>query len=82
MPFQQEKLVKEDLQARVEVLTSLDKSFTDTGPVFDCVVFHDGHAWRFVDECGVHGESQFFTGSHTLNEKLVYLWSYLLNLIK
>ncbi|KAJ8310382.1 hypothetical protein KUTeg_012247 [Tegillarca granosa] len=42
----EDKLVKEDLQAQVEVLTNIDKKFNDCGPTFDCVVFHDGTTYR------------------------------------
>lgn len=41
----------------MEVLISFDKSFIDIGFVFDCVVFYDGYIWRFVEICGVYGES-------------------------
>ena len=39
-------MVKEDLQARVDSLLTLEKKYTDCGPVFDCVVFYDGSTWR------------------------------------
>ena len=45
---QEDKLEKEELQARLDVLSTLDKKFSCCGPVFDCVVFHDGTTWRSV----------------------------------
>ena len=46
--MKEEKLTKEDLQAQVDVLTNMDKKFSDSGPTYDCVVFHDGNTYRFV----------------------------------
>eukprot|EP00158_Paraphelidium_tribonemae_P009110 Partr_v1_DN28774_c0_g1_i4_m63419 putative tripeptidyl peptidase ii len=39
-------LAKMDLEARIEALTEAFKSYEDVGPVYDCVLFHDGKVWR------------------------------------
>ena len=39
-------LAKEELKARVDLLKHYDGTFTDLGPTFDCVVFHDDKKWR------------------------------------
>ncbi len=50
-PSEVDKLTKEDLEARVEMLNTLEKKYNNIGPVLDCVVFHDGQQWRFVQIC-------------------------------
>ncbi|WAR28137.1 TPP2-like protein [Mya arenaria] len=45
-PNQEEKQERENLQAEVDILTDMDKKYSDCGPVYDCVVFNDGETWR------------------------------------
>jgi tripeptidyl-peptidase-2 len=37
---------KTDLDAQIECLNKAYKSYDEAGPLFDCVVFHDGVNWR------------------------------------
>ena len=41
-----ERLLREELQSRCDLLSSPGSKATNPGPVFDCVVFHDGETWR------------------------------------
>ena len=45
-PLQEEQFERENLQSKVDLLTLLDNKCSYAGPVYDCVVFHDGHSWR------------------------------------
>lgn len=41
-----DKLTQAELQASVDVLASIEKEYKDYGPVYDCIVFHDGKSWQ------------------------------------
>ncbi|XP_007891027.1 tripeptidyl-peptidase 2 [Callorhinchus milii] len=52
---QEDKLILEDLQCHVDQLNALEKQYTDLGPVYDCLVWHDGETWRAcidTSDCG------------------------------
>ena len=45
------RLERENLQAKVDLLTSCGSKVLQAGQMFDCVVFHDGSSWRYVCVC-------------------------------
>ncbi len=40
-----ETLTKDDLTVQLELLKDLDSKMKDVGPVYDCLVWHDGSKW-------------------------------------
>lgn len=68
-----EKLAKEDCESRVSQLNTLEKKYSDLGPVYDCVVYHDGEVWRAcidTSECG-----NLSSGLHLGEYQLTHQWS-------
>lgn len=43
---QKQKQERDELNACIEALGMLEKKHCDCGPVYDCVVFHDGTTWQ------------------------------------
>ncbi|XP_035827746.1 tripeptidyl-peptidase 2 [Aplysia californica] len=52
----EDKATREDLQARVDLLNSLDKKCPELGPVYDCVVFNDGEKWKACVDTSLKGD--------------------------
>jgi tripeptidyl-peptidase-2 len=55
-PSDVEKLQREELAARVDVLRKLEETSKDPGPVYDCVVFNDGTNWRAAIDTNENGD--------------------------
>ncbi|KAF9913312.1 tripeptidyl-peptidase II Tpp2 [Linnemannia zychae] len=53
---EEDQRTKADLNARLDVLKDSIKNFSDPGPVYDCVVFHDGNVWRAVVDAKEDGD--------------------------
>ena len=58
------KKERAELQAEIDLLASLNGSYSDPGPIYDCIVFNDGKAWRAAvdtDEDGDFGDEKLMT---------------------
>ncbi len=55
-PSDAERRVRAEYETRLEELQKLQEKFDDPGPVFDCVVFHDGQVWRAVLDLNENGD--------------------------
>ena len=63
-PNGSERIHREELAERITQLQAAAGNLKDPGPIFDCVVFHDGTRWRAVvdtDEDGDLGEETVLT---------------------
>ncbi|KAK4306052.1 hypothetical protein Pmani_022096 [Petrolisthes manimaculis] len=68
-----EKLGKEDAEARVTHLNTLEKKYKDLGPAYDCVVYHDGEVWRACIDTSEKGELE--SGIHIGEYRLTHEWA-------
>jgi len=55
-PSEDEKKEREELETRLAELRALQEKYDDPGPIYDCVVFHDGQTWRVVIDADEDGD--------------------------
>ena len=55
-PTADEKQTRDELRARLELLEALPSKYDDPGPLYDCVVFHDGTRWQAVVDTDEDGD--------------------------
>ncbi|KAG9320905.1 hypothetical protein KVV02_004556 [Mortierella alpina] len=53
---EEDQRTKADFNARLDVLKDSIKNFSDPGPIYDCVVFHDGNVWRAAVDAKEDGD--------------------------
>jgi tripeptidyl-peptidase II len=60
-PHKPEKMREfKELKATVSALSSIQSNYEDPGPVYDCVVFHDGEKWRAVVDSNENGNLEAY----------------------
>lgn len=55
-PTKEQIKERDELDARLAQLNALREDYDDPGPVFDCVVFHNGDAWRAAIDTDEDGD--------------------------
>jgi tripeptidyl-peptidase-2 len=55
-PTEDEKKERQELETRLAELRALQEKYDDPGPMYDCVVFHDGQTWRVVIDADEDGD--------------------------
>lgn len=55
-PTQDQLETREDLAKRLELLEGMPSAISDAGPVYDCVVWHDGENWRAAIDTDEDGD--------------------------
>jgi len=70
-PNDEQKAEKKELEAQIALIDEMLKSYSDPGPLYDCVVFHDGEHYRAVidtDEDGDLAEEKLLTNYRVAQE--------------
>ena len=55
-PSKEQEKEQEEIEARLAQLKKMQDGYDDPGPVFDCVVFHDGNVWRAAIDTNEDGD--------------------------